>query len=126
NLDVNLDGPWPSTVFPWPSIFYPPRVEAELVLRRNGRAAEPVPVRHAERREVELRDDVVAEEQHTVERARACDQRRAVGRRDDLRDQLVHDRIADAREVTAARRARRLAAPEVRLLVPGGQRLRPE
>src|SRR5439155_19337921 len=77
----------------------PPGIEADAVFGRDLRAAVLVPISDPERRQVKVRDDVIAVLQDPIERAGMGDEAGAVGRTDQLLDQFVDDRALDAQEV---------------------------
>src|SRR2546428_3417619 len=104
----------------------PPGVEAQLVLGRDGGAAEHVPRRHAEVLDVPVWDDVEAPEQHPVEGARPIHQALPVGGRDERLHEGVDDRILNAGEIAAPEHARARGRPVIDLFVARRERFGPE
>src|SRR5207244_12998030 len=80
----------------------PPAVDADAVFRRDLRPPELVPIGDPERRQVKIRDHVIAVLQYPIEGAGAGDEAGPVGRRDQLLDQFVDDRVLDAEQIAAA------------------------
>src|SRR5438874_1227533 len=95
----------------------PPGLEADRVFRRDRGAPEFVPMGNAERRDVVMRDQVIAVLEDPVERVRMGYQARPIRRSDQLLDQLVDDFAFDAEQVAAALLVGGLRTPIFTLLI---------
>src|SRR5271165_595361 len=89
----------------------PPGLEPDGVFRRGGGTSELVPMGDAERRDVVMRDQVIAILQYSVEGMRVSHQARSVGRPDQILDQLVDGFAFDAHQVAASLLVGGLRAP---------------
>src|ERR1700751_406672 len=97
---------------------YPPGIQADRIFGRDGRAPELVPISHAKRRDVVMRDYAIAILQYPVESAGVSDEARSIRRLDQLLDQFVDHLAVDAEHVLAPRLVGGLRPPIVAQFVP--------
>src|SRR3974390_911089 len=67
----------------------PPSIQADRIFGRDGRAPELVPIRHAKRGDVVMRDNIISVLQHPIEGAGVSDEACPIRRLDQLLDKLV-------------------------------------
>ena len=98
----------------------PPVVDRGSVAWRDCRPREFFPVQYALRAQMPLWNDLIAKQQHPVERPCLCHKAFAIRRVYQLFHTFVYNRLANASVITRRRRSGCRACPETALLIAGG------